>query len=1219
MLLVCLAFAGSLVAKEANNVKPWEAEKIAPAKSNNSAVKMELPAQFRTRSVVYARANEYTDGFFVSFDTDTPGDMTEIIAPPTWASYAGDFGQLDETMIYVQNSDTYELMSVDVATGNATVIGATGLDTNLNDMAMNKQTGVMYAVTSTELYTIDLTTGVATLVGALNNNGGIMITLACDGVNLYGIDMSTDDFWSIDPTTGAATMIGAVGFDLSYAQSMSWDPATDTIFWASYGGGLDGKLRTIDPATGAATIVADFEGGREVTVLAFPGGGADPNAPAEPTNFTVTPDATGALSVEIAWTNPDTNVEGGTLTELNDVKVYRDDTLIHTVSSPTMGNAETYTDSDVPANGLYAYKVVGSNTNGDGLPIAETVFVGNDVPAAVTGLTLTVNNTFDAVLNWTNPTTGLNGGYYDGTITGYTILRSDGTSTDVTGSVETWTETLTADQSGYYSYSVTPINAAGNGESAVSNTEWIGDAFSGILIIDLATDNNTGAALQTEISSIYSGSVALATAIDEYPLTSDIEAIFISCGWYNNGGVKITPEEATPIVDYINAGGNVYLEGGDTFGFDPDWGGYDFNPLFGIDSAVDGSGDLEEVTGAGFLAGTNSTYTGINNYIDRLTINTAAQAIFTNQDIDPAYTCGVAYDNTYKTVAVSFQITGTENANTYINGILTFFGLGSPTGSLSGVITDSATTDPIEGATVTIGAMVRTTDASGAYSFSMLPVGDHEVVASMEFYTPQTVTVTISEDSDTPQNFALVHVPTGTLSGNVTAGGAALEGATITVDGMDATSDASGDYTITGLNPGTYDAICTKEGYIAQTISVTITGGETTDQDFVLEAVPNAAPVLSAVVDGNDVELSWTFSSGAESFADDFESGNFDNWDEAIAGPGTGGEGIPSWVVGDPDQPYEGLCARCDWGMNIDTWLISPVVSVDANTAINFDWCGSYYWSVDPEDNSDLFVKVSADDGATWTVLWTYGDIGIWENWTWYETELSLADYAGQSVKVAFNIVANDNANNFIDNVSIGASSRNEGTRKISNSVYAMNTDKSLDEIFATQTRNSRSSRNSRELTGFKVYRDGGMIHEITDATVMTYNDMDVAGGTHTYYVAAVYGDEEVNSNSVEILASDSENLEAYTTSYKGNFPNPFNPTTTVRFSIAKAADVKLVVYNVKGQIVKTLANETMAIGNHEVQWNGNDNNGKSCASGIYYIRMNVDNYSKTSKMLLMK
>jgi hypothetical protein len=511
MLLVCLAFAGSLFAKEANNVKPWEAEKIAPVKSNYSAdAKLELPAQFRTRSQAYARANEYGDGFYVSFDTDTPGDMTEIVAPPTWPSYAGDFGQLDETMFYAQNSDTYELMSIDVATGDATTIGATGLDASLTDMAMNKQTGVMYATDGSNLYTIDLTTGAATMVGALNNNDGTMITLACDGTSLFGIDLATDDLWSIDASTGAATMIGATGFDCTYAQSMSWDPATETMFWASYGGGLDGKLRTVDLSTGSATIVADFEGGREVTILAFPGGGADANAPAQATNFSVTPDAAGALSVVIAWTNPDTNVDGGTLTELTDVKVYRDDTLIHTVSTPTMGNAETYTDTDVTASGLYSYKVVGTNTNGEGLPIAETVFVGNDVPAAVTNLTLAVNNTFEAVLTWTNPTTGLNGGYFDGTITGYTILRSDGTSTDVTGSVETWTETLTADQSGYYSYSVTPINAAGNGESAVSNTAWIGDTFSGILIIDLATDNNTGAALQTEISSLYSGTVAVA-------------------------------------------------------------------------------------------------------------------------------------------------------------------------------------------------------------------------------------------------------------------------------------------------------------------------------------------------------------------------------------------------------------------------------------------------------------------------------------------------------------------------------------------------------------------------------------------------------------------------------------------------------------------------------------------------------------------------------------
>jgi len=226
---------------------------------------------FKKGSNAWFKAGEYAVYFYGTFDTDIPGDMNEILSPPTWNAYCGDYDAVNSDFFYINNPDDFNTYTVDAATGVATVLGSTGLTENLNGMACDKSTGIMYGVTSTDLYTIDLTTGAATLVGPIGN-GGLMLTLACDGSsNLYGIDLNTDDLWLIDNTTGAGTLIGLTGFDCSYAQSMSWDPETDLIFWAAYGGGLDGNLRVIDPTTGGSTLIGDFEGGREVTVLAFPG------------------------------------------------------------------------------------------------------------------------------------------------------------------------------------------------------------------------------------------------------------------------------------------------------------------------------------------------------------------------------------------------------------------------------------------------------------------------------------------------------------------------------------------------------------------------------------------------------------------------------------------------------------------------------------------------------------------------------------------------------------------------------------------------------------------------------------------------------------------------------------------------------------------------------------------------------------------------------------
>ncbi|MDZ4122014.1 MAG: FlgD immunoglobulin-like domain containing protein, partial [Candidatus Cloacimonadaceae bacterium] len=85
------------------------------------------------------------------------------------------------------------------------------------------------------------------------------------------------------------------------------------------------------------------------------------------------------------------------------------------------------------------------------------------------------------------------------------------------------------------------------------------------------------------------------------------------------------------------------------------------------------------------------------------------------------------------------------------------------------------------------------------------------------------------------------------------------------------------------------------------------------------------------------------------------------------------------------------------------------------------------------------------------------------------------------------------------------------------------------------------------------------------------------------------------------------------------NFPNPFNPDTNIRFSLAKHGNIDLSIYNLKGQKVKTLASGMMNAGNHQVVWNGMDDNGRSVSSGVYYYRLTTDHYNRTMKMVLMK
>lgn len=85
------------------------------------------------------------------------------------------------------------------------------------------------------------------------------------------------------------------------------------------------------------------------------------------------------------------------------------------------------------------------------------------------------------------------------------------------------------------------------------------------------------------------------------------------------------------------------------------------------------------------------------------------------------------------------------------------------------------------------------------------------------------------------------------------------------------------------------------------------------------------------------------------------------------------------------------------------------------------------------------------------------------------------------------------------------------------------------------------------------------------------------------------------------------------------NYPNPFNPVTTISYSIQDAGNVELIVYNVRGEKVRTLVQETMEAGTHKVVWNGIDDNENAVASGIYFYRIVTKNSSITKKSLLLK
>ena len=185
------------------------------------------------------------------------------------------------------------------------------------------------------------------------------------------------------------------------------------------------------------------------------------------------------------------------------------------------------------------------------------------------------------------------------------------------------------------------------------------------------------------------------------------------------------------------------------------------------------------------------------------------------------------------------------------------------------------------------------------------------------------------------------------------------------------------------------------------------------------------------------------------------------------------------------------------------------------------------------------------------------------------------------------------------------------------------------------------STQSETDLIGYRLFRcetsemdnaiplNGNDVIEASN-TSQTRNykhtDNDVTFGTTYYYWIEVvqadnnsggfYGPQSItiSKDSVAPIAS---------TSLASNYPNPFNPDTKIEFSIkgeiGEMVDASLVIYNIKGQKVKTLFDKIEVKENDFRMWNGTDDNDNPVSSGVYFYKLQTPDYTKTSKMVLMK
>jgi hypothetical protein len=153
--------------------------------------------------------------------------------------------------------------------------------------------------------------------------------------------------------------------------------------------------------------------------------------------------------------------------------------------------------------------------------------------------------------------------------------------------------------------------------------------------------------------------------------------------------------------------------------------------------------------------------------------------------------------------------------------------------------------------------------------------------------------------------------------------------------------------------------------------------------------------------------------------------------------------------------------------------------------------------------------------------------------------------------------------------------------------------------------------------SGDFVPAPGNLVHE---TATESWSDPEYDGWDVHYKITALdhAGNESDAASPASTTGDDVPTVPTAFALYQ-NAPNPFNPTTTIRFDLPRDVHVKLSVFNVKGEIVSTIIDRNMAGGRHEVAWTAKSDRGNAVASGIYFYRLVAGDFVQTHKMVLLR
>ena len=579
-------------------------------------------------------------------------------------------------------------------------------------------------------------------------------------------------------------------------------------------------------------------------------------------------------------------------------------------------------------------------------------------------------------------------------------------------------------------------------------------------------------------------------------------------------------------------------------------------------------------------------------------------------------------------------------------------------GYLQGRVTDFDTGQPLEGVSIAAGAYTCSSDSNGDYLMPLEP-GEYTVIATKEGYLPNsyanvmitphhtsTQNIRLGSERISPSNFSAsvqdrdVHLRWLSLaldrakSHSLRSKGHARADDRLILNGYNIYRD---EMLITQINdPAITEFMdCDLDlGTYVYSITALYDTGESQPNTITVQVTECSVPLM--------------IDEGFENYPDfslDFGDWAVVDWDEDPT-VGIPGHEFPNsgssmaFMVFDPGQtvpPVQDVysfngnkiaATFCPQSSVAYDWLITPRIQLGENSRVKFTAMsysqplhyGGFILGVSTWEDLDMMLFDNVSGG---------GSVTIPREWTTFEYDLSA--YNNQEVFIGLSCLSTGITAIFVDDFKVYSGSI--PTFAITPSSYDFGA-----HMVGTLSEHefivSNSGADGLVITGMEL--SGSDVFSVSHVAELPWqmgageSESLRVGFSPTQsgqYSATLSITDNVNasphlisiSGTATPVSNDDDLNPELSTGLLGNYPNPFNPETTIRYSLKESGPVTLEIYNLKGQMIRRLENSVKSAGEHSMVWDGKDANGRDLGSGVYFYKLNCGTYSSSKKMIMLK